>query len=97
MERIARIAVLLRPGKHAEGTYEMHGATVKLTLGRSRVEVTLSGWDATKMSSQELAELQTMDPLLEGTKLASAEITLVANRSFRFRGRLPLESSDMGP
>lgn len=78
LERITKIAVLLRPGEHADGTFEMDPAWFQLPPGKYRVELNLRGWDAASFSGRQLAELQSMDPLLEGT--ASANITLMATR-----------------
>ena len=77
-ERMPHMAVLLHPGEHTDGIYEMDPALFKLPAGDYRLDVSLRGWDAGKFSAEQLTELQAMYPLITGEVPASVEITLVA-------------------
>jgi hypothetical protein len=78
-ERLAKIAILLKPGEHTDGSFEFDPTTHQAPVGRDRVEITLRGWDAERFSKVQLLELGSMEPLLQGTVQVSAEITILGN------------------
>ena len=79
-ERMAKEAVLLKPGKHLEGTFLLDPKLFALKPGAYRVEAALTGWDEEKFSDAERSELARMGcPFMTGEVPDSIRITLTPN------------------
>ena len=76
-ERMAKEAVLLKPGEHLEGTFLLDPKIFKLPPGKYRVELELSGWEEEKFNAAEHSELAR----LGGRFMAGASKTPFASRS----------------
>jgi hypothetical protein len=81
MERLSKVAVLLRPGEHFDGTLQLDPAMFSLTPGAYRIEAVLNGWKNDQFSDAERAELERLSTLLlSGEAPASASITLLPDQ-----------------
>jgi hypothetical protein len=76
-ERMAKEAVLLKPGEHLEGTFLLDPKLFGLKPGTYRVEAALTGWDEEKFTDAERSELARIgSPFMAGEVPDSIRITL---------------------
>jgi hypothetical protein len=81
VERMAKEAVLLKPGEHFDGTYPVDTGTFEfLKPGAYRFEASLSCWREEEFSAQEQAQLATMRwPFVRGDVPASINVVLTSH------------------
>jgi hypothetical protein len=78
-ERMNKVAVLLHPGEHLVGRFELDPTMFHLPPGAYRIEAVLYGWKSDEFSEAERIELPKLGtPLLSGEAPASARIELLA-------------------
>jgi hypothetical protein len=78
-ERMAKEAVLLKPGEHLDGTFRLDTTLFGgLKPGPYRIETTLTGWRDERFTPAELSELAQMgSPFMRGEIPDSMRTTLV--------------------
>jgi hypothetical protein len=77
-ERMSKVAVLLHPGEHLDGRFELDPAMFHLPPGEYRIEATLYGWKDDEFSDAERIELPKIGvPLLSGEAPASTRVELL--------------------
>jgi len=77
---MSKVAVLLHPGEHFDGTLKLDPGMFGLSAGAYRIEAVLRGWQDSEFSDAERKELEKMEsPFLRGEVPASASITLLAS------------------
>jgi hypothetical protein len=80
-ERMSKVAVLLRPGEHFDGAFQLDPAMFGLTPGAYRIEAVLRGWKNDQFSEAERTEMQKLStPLLSGEMPATENINLLADQ-----------------
>jgi hypothetical protein len=78
-ERMSRVAVLLHPGEHLDGAFDLSPTMFHLPPGAYRIEAVLYGWKDDEFSDAERIELPKIGfPLLSGEAPASTRIELLA-------------------
>lgn len=80
-ERMSKEAVLLKPGEHLDGTYQLDTKLFGgLKPGAYRIEAGLSGWTEEKFSDAERSELARMaSPFMRGEVPDSMNITIITS------------------
>ena len=80
-ERMSKEAVLLKPGEHLDGTFQLDTKLFGgLKPGAYRIEAALTGWDEEKFSDTERSELARMaSPFMTGEVPDSTNMTLNAS------------------
>jgi hypothetical protein len=74
---MSKVAALLHPGEHIDGTFELEPGMFHLPPGGYRIEATLYGWKDDEFSEAERIELAKIGvPLLSGEEPASTQIEL---------------------
>lgn len=77
-ERMSKVGVLLHPGEHLDGRFELDPATFHLPPGEYRIEAELFGWKDDEFSDAERIELPKLGlRLLSGKAAASTRIELL--------------------
>lgn len=78
-QRMAKEAVLLKPGEHLDGTFRLDTKLFGgLKKGAYRVKAALTGWDERKFTATERSELARMgNPFMTGEVRDTIRITLV--------------------
>ena len=81
-ERMAKEAVLLKPGEHLDGSFRLDTKLFGgLKPGAYRIEAALSGWNEEKFSETERSELSRMtNPFMTGEVPDSVRIKLTPQR-----------------
>ena len=78
-ERMNKEAILLKPGKHLDGTFQLDPKLFGLKPGNYRVEASLTGWTEEKFTDAERSELALMGgSFMTGEVPDSIRITLTA-------------------